>query len=245
MGQIDFGWLGSAVVAALVAAVVSFLINERKLNADNSMFEKRFDFDKDLAERKAAADIRIAERKLDLDRALMDWKRRTELAENVLADFYKAQAIFDNARSPISHRGEGATRPQDDWEAEATTNLLNTYYAPLERLNKELDFLSELHAKRYRFMALFGNGAGVHFQVFVRTYNRVSNATRMLIAPGAEDYEQDLRQRLQADIGWTVDANDGLRAEINAAVQAVEALCQPVITVQWQNESRIDDVLPT
>jgi len=222
LNQLHVDWaliFGPAVVAAIVAAIVTYFINERKVAADIDLAEKKYKFD-----------VSLAERKLHLDRSLADWKRRTELAEKTLADFYKARAIFDNARTPISFQGEGGTRPRSEYEAEAEAKLSDTYYAPLERLNNERQFLSDLHAKSFQFMALFGNDAGEHFQVFVRAYNRVAGSTHMLLSSQRDGYEQALRRKLEADIGWTIDeANDEIRQKINAAVQAMEGICRPVL----------------
>src|SRR6202030_3285223 len=86
----------------------------------------------DLADRKAAADIALAERKLALDRALEAWKRRTEFAEVVLADFYQAQRIIEEARSPGIMSGEGSTRPKYAGETEDEARTLNGYFAAAE-----------------------------------------------------------------------------------------------------------------
>jgi hypothetical protein len=99
----------------------------------------------------------------------------------VLADFYKARDIFLSARTPFAFAGEGATRPRRDGESEDEARHRDAIYAPFERLSKERDFLSELHARRFRFMALFGNEAAVLFQVFVQNYNQIGVATRALI----------------------------------------------------------------
>jgi hypothetical protein len=101
--------IGPALIAAVIAAAVSIIvavINRRTLRA---MHRERLDLDRDLADRRANADIALAERKVALDRALEAWKRRTEFAEVVLGDFYQAQRIIDEARSPGSMGNEGST----------------------------------------------------------------------------------------------------------------------------------------
>lgn len=170
--------IGPAVVAAVVSGVVGiagFIVNrrtlltmhreklaadreqaERKVNSEISLAERRLEFDRALTERRVDADIALAERKFSLDRALADWKCKSEFAEQILSDFYKARDIVLSARSPMSWAGEGETRPRIEGETDDERRHRDAIYAPFERLSRERDFLTELHAKRYRFMALFG-----------------------------------------------------------------------------------------
>jgi hypothetical protein len=103
---VDWGALiGPAVVAAAISALVSgigILISARTTRA---VHRDRLAFDRDQAERRFSAEIALAERKVALDRQLHDRKRRAELAEAVLADFYRVEEIYRAARGafiPIS-----------------------------------------------------------------------------------------------------------------------------------------------
>ena len=104
-------------------------------------------------------------------------------AEQVLADFYKAGKIFEEARSPHTFAGEGAGRSSSAKSnyCRMRAGLRNALYAPFERLAREIFFLSEMQARRFRFMALFGNDAAKPFLVFFRTYNEIGFATHTLI----------------------------------------------------------------
>jgi hypothetical protein len=68
------------------------------------MHREKLAFDQKLAERKFEFEKELAERWFKYDRDLHDHKRRIELAEEVLADFYKAREILLEARSPGSIR---------------------------------------------------------------------------------------------------------------------------------------------
>jgi hypothetical protein len=98
-----------------------------------------------------------------LDRALASWKRRTEFAEEVLADFYKARDIIEAARSPGGFADEGTTRKQQSWETEDDTRTLNAYFRTIERVSAHTDFFSQLFSRSHRFIALFGGDAGKPF----------------------------------------------------------------------------------
>ncbi len=221
--------IGPAVVAAVISsfvAVVGLWVNRSTLLA---MHQQRLTADQDLAERKVKADIALAGKKLDLDRALADWKRRTELAEQALADFYRARDIFASARTPAAFGNEGATRPRQDRESEVEAQRRDAVYAPLERLAKERDFFAEMQARRFRFMAVFGDGSDSPFQAVAYSYNRVHTAVRTLINDH-QHLSDNMRQRCEAIIGWGLDdADDPIKQELDQAVSAMEALCRPVL----------------
>jgi hypothetical protein len=129
-------FIGPAVIAAVIAAAVSMIVAVINRATLRAMHKERLDLDRDLADRRANADIALAERKVALDRALEAWKRRTEFAEVVLADFYQAQRIIEEARSPGIMSGEGSSRPKYADETEDEARTLNGYFAAAERLNK-------------------------------------------------------------------------------------------------------------
>ena len=68
-----------------------------------AMHREKLAFDQKLAERKFEFDKELAERRFKYDRDLHDHKRRIELAEEVLADFYEAREIILKACSPEAY----------------------------------------------------------------------------------------------------------------------------------------------
>ena len=103
--------------AALIGGLLGAWISSRTTRVTH---RERVKADHDLAERRFTFERELAERKFKLDRGLADWKRRTDLAEEVLSDFYKARSIFGQARSPFAFAGEGKTRPRSGARANAT-----------------------------------------------------------------------------------------------------------------------------
>lgn len=71
-------------------------------------------------------------------------KRRTELAEEMLADFYQARAIIRSARFPGSFEGEGKTRKRGEKETDSESRLFDSYYTVVERLNGQSSFFAQL-----------------------------------------------------------------------------------------------------
>jgi hypothetical protein len=218
------------LVGSGISAWTTRSTHRERITADQALTERRVEADIALADRKVELEFGLAERKFVLDRALADWKRKTELAEQILADFYKARDIFMAARSAFSWNGEGATRQAREGETQDETRRFNALYAPFERLSKERDFLSELNARRFRFMALFGNQSGAPFLVFVQTYNEIRNATQELIDDDPH-LGNEWKSKYRAQIWARSTENDPIKQQLDEAVAAIEATCQPAIAV--------------
>jgi hypothetical protein len=240
----DWSFLGRPEFIAPVAGVAGVLIgsgisawttksiHRERLAADQNLAERKFEFDKDLAERRINADTKLAEKKLALDRELAAWQRRTELAEEVLASFYQAKEIIDSARSPGSLGGEGRTRPREPWENEEDTRLLDAYFQTLERLKDQYEPLAQLFARRYRFMALFGNDAGKPFLDFWRIRGEILIDVRLLI----NTYKQremgslpDDRKKWETTIGRVQTEKDPIASRLERIIEDIEKICRPVI----------------
>jgi hypothetical protein len=225
-------FIAPAVVAAVIAAMVSIIVAVINRATLRAMHRERLDLDRNLADRRANADIALAERKVDLDRALEAWKRRTEFAEAVLTDFYQATEIIRGARSPGGFGNEGSTRQKEDWETEQDTSRLNSYFRTTERLLREREFFSQLYAKRFRFMAYFGNDAAQPYHDLHRTYTEIVFAVRMLIDTHRNRDEGSLannRRHWESVIWEGTREDDPIPKRLNSIQEAIEATCRPVI----------------
>jgi hypothetical protein len=222
--------IGPAVVAAVIASIVSvigFLINRATVRG---MHTERLAFDEKQADRRGAAEIALAEKKLALDRAFAAWKRRSELTEVVLADFYQARRIIQEARLPGIRGDEGKSRPRSDRDKEENARL-DEYFAPAERLYKKSEFFSQLHARRYSFMTFFGSESGKPFDDLHKVHSDIIVAVQMLLMTDRERSEgfnpQGIRQ-WQATIGWNPEA-DTISSRLDTIVDVIEQTCRPVI----------------
>lgn len=108
-------------------------------------------------------------------------KRKAELAEDVLADFYQTQDVINAARSPGSLNDEGSTRQKVEGETEADTRRLNAYHSVAERLFNKGEFFAELHARRYRYIALFGIDAVKPYDLLFRIRSEIITSVQMLV----------------------------------------------------------------
>lgn len=171
----------------------------------------------------------IAYRGLEKWRAETIGKRKAELAENVLADFYEARDIIRDARSPLSFGDEGQSRQKEAWETEIDTGTLNSYFRTFERLNKKREFFAQFHARRYRFLAIFGQEASKPYDELFRIYTEIVKAVIMLMKthhPHGLDYQlhpdvlgslPDERKKWEATIGGPHAAQDPVEERLKSA----------------------------
>jgi hypothetical protein len=152
-------------------------------------------------------------------------RRKAELAEEVLAQFYRARDALVWARLPA----EGATTdtPAHD-TAEGAARGANAMAAPIERLNQASQVFSELQASRYRFMAYFGEEAARPFEDLRKVHNDVIEASSRLIrGQGKAPSVGDAADR--DTIGWGPGEHDQLANRLDRAVRAIERICRPLI----------------
>jgi hypothetical protein len=163
-------------------------------------------------------------------------KRKIELAEQVLASFYEARDLFVWVRSPAAFGGEGETR-QAEGEDENVRRSRNTYFVPIERMQKHSELFAKLQSQRYSFMALFGADAVAPFNELRQVQVRISVSAQTLIGMvgnrAARERNQALWDRCESDI-WEgmYEANeqeDPLKTSIANLINRIETLCRPVL----------------
>jgi hypothetical protein len=180
----------------------------------------------------AVVGVVIAARGLNRWRAETIGKRKAELTEEVLADFYQARDIINAARSPGSFGYEGATRQKADWESEDDTRTLNSYFVTIERLNKKHEFFAQLHARRYRFIAHFGLEAAKPYDDLFDIRAEVISAVQMLIMT-YRDRDQGSppsdRAKLQDVIWDRHNKADPIPGKLDRIVEAIENISRPAI----------------
>lgn len=191
--------------------------------------------------------VTIAKAGLDKWKRETIGKRKAELAEEVLADFYQAREVIQSARSPMAFAHEGATRQKADDETKDETSALNSYFAIIERLQAKNEFFAQLHARQYRFLALFGSGADKSHKALIQVYNEMVIAARGLIRTCRQAYKEDRvgpvdeeserraiarRKRMEqkeAIIWWGAEEEDPILKRLDDVVRDIEALCRPAI----------------
>jgi hypothetical protein len=172
----------------------------------------------------------IGWRGLEKWRAETIGKRKAELAEDVIADFYEAREIILEARIPGSTLAdEGNSRPKKEDETPEETKQYNAYYSVIERLSKKGEFFARLQARKYRIIAHFGVKAAKPYDELGEILREIRVAVHMLIATHRQmpDRETQFRQWLTT-IYCGADGDD-IPKRLDAIVTAIEETCRPAI----------------
>lgn len=180
----------------------------------------------------AIVGVCVAARGLNKWRAETIGKRKAELAEEVLADFYQARDIINAARSRGVFPHEGATRQKAKSESEEDTRKLNTYFATYERLRNKEEFFAQFRARRYRFVAHFGLEAGKPYDELHKIYTAIVVDVQMLIDTynhRTQDSLPEGRREWEATIGRVPLENDKIPGQLDVLIDAIEKICRPAI----------------
>jgi hypothetical protein len=231
--------LSGVVVGAFISGSFQFWLLKKRIDADERIAEKKFEFDKELAVKKFELDKSLAEEKQRLDVELSRRRRKQELAEEVYAGFLEARDILRFARSPFSLGGEGKTRPREPNEAPDKSSHLDSFYVPIERLEKKQEFLSSLLSKRHRMVAWFGSEAREPFQALNETVNRITVSAGMLIkdSGSVRDAEAQKRTRKWQDDIWAdFSTSDEVAKKIDDIVAKIDEICRPVLSADAKKE---------
>jgi hypothetical protein len=229
---------GPAVVAAMVSAGVSGVISLVGLLVNRSttirVSRERFDFEKTLAEQKQSAELQLAERKFQYDRDLHDHKRRVELAEEVLADFYRFADIIRAVRSPGGFRDESASRPRTESETPAEATKLDAYFVPIARVARQSDFFSDVRSKRYRSRALLGPSIDEAFTALDQAVWEVQSKAMMLSdmvkrGGAAFNLHTDVVEQYESTIWQHMPGDDPVEPIVRRAIEVAEATCRPIL----------------
>jgi len=154
-------------------------------------------------------------------------RRKAELAEEILAQFYRARDVLTWARTPLvldqNARGDGARG--------ASRN--QALSAPIERITEESELFSQLHANRYRFIAYFGEAAASAFEELRSVHAEVVTAAGELVRdngdPAALGLQEERRGNWEGTIGWGSPKDDRIPARVDDAVRKIEQICLPLI----------------
>lgn len=172
-------------------------------------------------------------RGVDAWRTELVGRRKAELAEDVLAQFYRARDVLIWARLP--------DRPLDSApQADDRDQRHQSHASPIERLTQESALFSELQASRYRFMAYFGEGSAHPFEEMRAIHGEVVSSAESLIRDPNEHASDTERDRWEDAIGWVDDGDDELARRLAETIAAVEHVCCPLIADQHRLRRRTD-----
>lgn len=216
-----------AVWTVIVAATAVFV------NAATSIFLhiRRARFDAQLAKRKFDLDLALAERKVSLDLAAADRKRAQDLAEEVLSGFYEVARMMPAIRSPATWNHEGKSRPRPEGEQDSIASLRDTYYAIVERLDRNREVIARLLSKQFRVQAVFGTEATGPFEELNGIVSRITTSARMLIMTAGQTPPPS-HTKWQSDIWADWGKVDEVSASIDAMIADVERIFRPALATK-------------
>lgn len=163
------------------------------------------------------------------------WKRKYELAEEVLANMYEAHHSIRIIRSPIGFGNEGSSRAKNDNETPQQTEIYNQAYVARERFERNKRPLEKLHTLKYRFIALYGKEYEKHFDKFSQIVNKIFFASDQIARVKLGEYgnEQELKSKIiiesRADLYGSIKYDDNIEKELGVAVDAIEQKCRTII----------------
>lgn len=164
-------------------------------------------------------------RGVDAWRAEIVGRRKAELAEEVLAQFYRARDVLIWARLP--DRPLGLVDEDDDRDRRHQSHA-----SPIERLAQESTLFSELQASRYRFMAYFGAESAHPFEQMRAIHGEVMSSAQSLIRDADQLASDAERDRWEDAIGWVEERDDVLAHRLADTIARVEHICCPLIDDQ-------------
>jgi hypothetical protein len=160
-------------------------------------------------------------------------KRRIEIAEEALVAAYKVKNAMSYIRSPGSFGGEGGTRPRVEGENEDLARVKDSYFVPLERMQKTSPDFAEFEKMRLLCQVHFGVDATKPFDEILKARHKVVVAARVLIST-ADDraVQQGFREQLRGDIWESYGSggdvvSDAIVKSVTGAVEQIEAMCRP------------------
>jgi hypothetical protein len=169
------------------------------------------------------------------------WKRKYELAEEVLSTFYEVSEKFDIIRSPIGYVGEGNTRKRNENETEEESKILDNAYVVIERYEKEQAPFIKLRSMKYRFMVLYGKKSGEPFDEISKLTNKLFLSSNRLgqrywkdqgrVKFTDEQFARHLEEMHKCEeIFWAdYGENDKFKKDTNITISKIEKICQAII----------------
>ncbi|WP_286760922.1 hypothetical protein [Salegentibacter sp. UBA1130] len=162
------------------------------------------------------------------------WKRKYELAEEILASIYEFEQNVDYMRLGISTKEEVSDRVRQENETPEISRALDQAFIIRTRFNKNKEAYDKLRSLRFRFMAVYGKDHGKHILDFITIVNKVFSATDEFIwlSAGEFDYDPEYkRERLKEirKILYSSSKEDPIKKELGEKIAALERICRTII----------------
>lgn len=156
------------------------------------------------------------------------WKRRNELAEDVLYNLYDAKNKLSIIRHPISYASEGQSRPKNSVEKASEEQTRNYGYVTVERFNNNSEPFLNLEKLRLRYIVVFGMEKSEGIDEVLSIKNEILSAS-YIWAKRTIRYDELVNKQLQ-ESDFSIEL-DRLNSEIEVFSKVI-----------WENYNEVDAI---
>jgi hypothetical protein len=168
-------------------------------------------------------------------RAESTGRRKSELAEEVLACAYEAVEIIKRCRTSLSSDDEGATFPIAEGVPDGFRDRARMYFAPAERLSLRPEFWARLETLQFRVKPFFGASAVASVRTIIESrgeiYSTSATLARYTVSRDLSRVSNLYRQSLEARIWGSDDPEEPMNAALDAAILNLEFQCGSALSM--------------
>jgi hypothetical protein len=165
------------------------------------------------------------------------WKRKYELAEEVLTKFYESQQIIRIIKSPFGVGNEGKSRERNINESMEESAIHDRAYIVYERFEKNKDIIEKLQSLKFRFISHFGKENEKLFVELTKIINEIFSASQEIASISLDKYarmdriEKGKRIKELHQIIYSTHKNedDPIEKRVTKFIGDVEKICNRII----------------
>lgn len=154
------------------------------------------------------------------------WKRKYELAEEILANFYEAQRDIQEIRMPVRL----AWFNESELKADNDTKIRNEAHNYYERIAKNRAAYDRLETLKFRFMILFGKKHEGYFSELGKIYGKLylanNEVVRIKLSPDPDNEELKRQNKIRFA---SLKEDDSIDSKLQEIISGVETVCDGII----------------
>lgn len=154
------------------------------------------------------------------------WKRKYELAEEVLANFYEAQRDIQEIRMPVKLAGFN----ESELKADNDTKIRNEAHNYRERIAKNRAAYDRLETLKIRFRILFGKKHEGYFSELGKIYGKLYLANyevvRIKLSPDPDNEELKRQDKI---LFASLEKDDSIDSKLQEIISGVKTVCDGII----------------
>lgn len=159
------------------------------------------------------------------------WRRKYELAEEVLASFYKAHDSIRIIRSPFGFEGEGESRTKKEGESLEETKIYNQAYVSRERYERNKSTFEKLQSLKFRFIVIYGKEYEQYFNKVSQVINKIFTASDLIAMNklGIIPFKDGDIKKYTEILYSNPIGTDNIEIEMTDVIFKVEKKCKEII----------------